>query len=91
MDKIKKVYTLNEDEVFEEHPIGVDFENIDTPDGKTLSEWMGDINVDKEGTVKEQLDSIKITDEENNKFYVGKLKLVNGKPILEYEERLENE
>lgn len=59
MDKLKKIKIKQDDGTYSpEVPIGVDAENIDMSDGKTLPEVLGPINVDANGTIKHQFDEL---------------------------------
>ena len=59
MDKLKKIKVKQDDGTYgPEVPIGVDVENIDMSDGKTLPEVLGPINVDANGTIKHQFDEL---------------------------------
>ena len=59
MDKLKKIKIKQDDGTYgPEVPIGVDAENIDMSDGKTLPEVLGPINVDANGTIKHQFDEL---------------------------------
>lgn len=59
MDKLKYIKIKQEDGSYsEEIPVGADANNIDMSDGRTLPETLGFINVDNDGTVKQQLDKL---------------------------------
>lgn len=59
MDKLKYIKIKQEDGTYsEEVPVGVDASNVDMSDGRTLPETLGLIDVDANGTVKQQLDEL---------------------------------
>lgn len=60
MDKIKTVKIKNPDgSVSEEsYTISVDARNVDMANGKELQETIGDINIDRDGSIAEQLKNI---------------------------------
>lgn len=60
MDKIKTVKIKNPDgSVSEEtYTISVDAKDVDMKNGKDLQDTIGDINVDKDGNIAEQLKNI---------------------------------
>ena len=60
MDKIKTVKIKNEDgSVSEEtYTISVDAKDVDMKNGKDLQETIGDIDIDRDGSVAEQLKNI---------------------------------
>lgn len=60
MDKIKTVKIKNPDgSVSEEtYTISVDAKDVDMKNGKDLQDTIGDINVDRDGSVAEQLKNI---------------------------------
>ena len=59
MDKLKYIKIKQEDGSYsEEIPVGVDASNVDMSDGRTLPETLGLIDVDANGTVKQQLDEL---------------------------------
>ena len=60
MDKIKTVKIKNPDgSVSEEtYTISVDAKNVNMKNGKDLQDTIGDINVDRDGSIAEQLKNI---------------------------------
>ncbi len=60
MDKIKTVKIKNPDgSVSEEtYTISVDAKDVDMKNGKDLQDTIGDINVDRDGSIAEQLKNI---------------------------------
>lgn len=60
MDKIKTVKIKNPDgSVSEEsYTISVDAEDVDMKNGKDLQDTIGDINIDRDGSIAEQLKDI---------------------------------
>lgn len=72
MDRIKTVKIKNPDgSVSEEtYTISVDAKDVDMKNGKDLQDTIGDINVDRDGNIAEQLKNIierlKALEESNN-------------------------
>lgn len=59
MDKLKAIKVKQADGQYGEAiPIGADAENIDMSSGKTLQETMGNVDVDADGSVEQQLDQL---------------------------------
>jgi len=60
MDKIKTIKIKNEDGSISEesYTISVDAKNVDMNNGKDLQDTIGDINVDRDGSIAEQLKNI---------------------------------
>ena len=60
MDKIKTVKIKNPDgSVSEEtYTISVDAKDVDMANGKDLQDTIGDINIDRDGSIAEQLKNI---------------------------------
>lgn len=60
MDKIKTVKIKNpNDSVSEEtYTIAVDAKDVDMANGKDLQDTIGDINIDRDGSIAEQLKNI---------------------------------
>ena len=60
MDKIKTVKIKNPDGSISEesYTVSVDARNVDMDNGKELQETIGDINIDKDGSIAEQLKNI---------------------------------
>ena len=60
MDKIKTVKINNPDGSISEesYTVSVDARNVDMDNGKELQETIGDINIDKDGSIAEQLKNI---------------------------------
>ena len=61
MDKIKTVKIKNPDGSISEetYTISVDAKNVDMKNGKDLQNTIGDINIDTDGNIAEQLDNLK--------------------------------
>ena len=83
MDKIKTVKIKNPDgSVSEEtYTISVDAKNVDMKNGKDLQDTIGDINIDRDGSINVQLKDVKedisnINDNLNDK--VSKIDIVNN-------------
>ena len=69
MDKLKYIKIKQEDGTYsEEVPVGVDASNVDMSDGRTLPETLGLIDVDANGTVKQQLDELNKNKVDNNSY-----------------------
>ena len=69
MDKLKYIKIKQEDGTYsEEVPVGVDASNVDMSDGRTLPETLGLIDVDANGTVKQQLDELNKNKVDKNDF-----------------------
>ena len=72
MDKIKTVKIKNPDgSVSEEtYTISVDAKDVDMKNGKELQETIGDINIDRDGSIAKQLKNIierlEILEKDNN-------------------------
>ena len=60
MDKIRTVKIKNEDGSIsqETYTISVDAKDVDIENGKDLQDTIGDINVDRDGNIAEQLKDI---------------------------------
>ena len=69
MDKLKYIKIKQEDGTYsEEVPVGVDASNVDMSDGRTLPETLGLIDVDANGTVKQQLDELNKNKVDKNSY-----------------------
>ena len=69
MDKLKYIKIKQEDGIYsEEVPVGVDASNVDMSDGRTLPETLGLIDVDANGTVKQQLDELNKNKVDKNNY-----------------------
>ena len=72
MNKIKTVKIKNKDGSISEesYPISVNANLVDMSNGYDLQETIGDINIDKDGNIAEQLKNIierlKVLEESNN-------------------------
>ena len=72
MDKIKTVKIKNLDGSISEetYTISVDAKDVDMANGKELQETIGDINIDRDGSIAEQLKNIierlKVLEKDNN-------------------------
>ena len=72
MDKIKTVKIKNSDDSISEetYTISVDARNVDMANGKELQETIGDINIDRDGSIAKQLKNIierlEILEKDNN-------------------------
>lgn len=72
MDKLKAIKIKQADGQYGEAiPIGADADNIDMSSGKTLQETMGNVDVDADGSVEEQLDQLNKNkgNEDISKYY----------------------
>lgn len=58
-DLIKKIKIKKQDDTYTDYiPIGADAININMSNGKDLQNTIGDINVDEDGSIAEQLKNI---------------------------------
>ena len=60
MDKIKTIKIKNEDGSISEesYTISIDAHNVDMKNGKDLQDTIGDVNIDRDGNIAEQLKNI---------------------------------
>lgn len=82
MDKLKYIKIKQEDGSYsEEIPVGADANNIDMSDGRTLPETLGFINVDNDGTVKQQLDKLNKDKVDKNDYNSKIIELENKNKV----------
>ena len=93
MDKLKYIKIKQEDGTYsEEVPVGVDASNVDMSDGRTLPETLGLIDVDANGTVKQQLDELNKNKVDKNSYNskVSELETVNKRQDTQINQMIAN-